>query len=329
MKSEKNLHNNFFKLILREINLLVLILILTFSVTIIFTIIQNNKIKETYSKATLIFPATEKFSIAQIAQDNFYVKDNSIFFSVAPVLVFSPETLRERFNVNFTSNLISIKNFQNFLDLEASSNYAQSLKQKKIDIEDYFDENNLEISNSPVDQRRKFVFVFSLKHPLDFDGIDFLKNYIEFTKNNILNDYIKLRLESINSVILLLKNNLEINQKIKLGDKFNNDIRIEFFKLFLDQIYTNNDEINDSREVLFDYLVNLDDISIIKKIEILEFIKKNVSNFEYEPISEISTEEYFEINLILRSILLGTLVSFVIFFSVIFFKQIYKNFLNK
>ena len=288
MKIKKNFNNNnFYRLIFEEIYLLLFILIIAFSVTIYLSIKETNKIKETYSKATIILPPTEVFSIAQIAQDNFYLKDSSLFLKAGP------ESLRERFNINFNSNLISFNNLQKFLNLETSSNYIQSLKQKNINIKNYFEPNNLEITNSSIDHKRKFLFVLSLKHPLDLDGEDFLKSYIEFTKNNILNDYVNLRVDAVNRVILLLKNNLEITQKLDSMDKYAEDNRIKFFQLFLDQIYNTENEIGD-KDILFNYLANLDQKSVTKKIEILEFIKKDISYFDYEPILEINTEQYLE-----------------------------------
>ena len=71
-----------------------------------------------------------------------------------------------------------------------------------------------------------------MKHPLDLDGEDFLKSYIEFTKNNILNDYVNLRVDAVNRVILLLKNNLEITQKLNSMDKYAEDIKLNFFSYF-------------------------------------------------------------------------------------------------
>ena len=94
MKIKKNFNNNnFYRLIFEEIYLLLFILIIAFSVTIYLSIKETNKIKETYSKATIILPPTEVFSIAQIAQDNFYLKDSSLFLKAGP------ESLRERFNI--------------------------------------------------------------------------------------------------------------------------------------------------------------------------------------------------------------------------------------
>ena len=167
-----------------------------------------------------------------------------------------------------------------------------------------------------------------MKHPLDLDGEDFLKSYIEFTKNNILNDYVNLRVDAVNRVILLLKNNLEITQKLDSMDKYAEDNRIKFFQLFLDQIYNTENEIGD-KDILFNYLANLDQKSVTKKIEILEFIKKDISYFDYEPILEINTEQYLEKNFLYRNVVLSTLISFVVFFSIIFFKQIYRDLINK
>ena len=330
MQIKKSLvRNNFFKLIIGEIYLLVSIIIIAVSISIYISIKQSSKIKEFNSKATIILPSTELFFIAQIAQDSSYLSGSSLLLDVGA------EALRERFNIKFTSNLMSLSNLQNFLDLEDSSDYDQLFKKKNLNMKNYFRQNKITIAASPIDKNRKFVFILNLKHPLGLEGESLLKSYINYTKDNILNDYVKLRLDAANRVITSLKNNLEINKKYKSMDEYAEDNAAEFYRIFLEQSL-NKKDLSTSEAMLFNYLQsnnnllsNLSDISINKKIEILEFNKKNIGYFDYEPVLELTTVQYFENNQIHRNVVVVILISFVIFFSVIFFKQIYKDYLNK
>lgn len=323
MKIKKNLINNsFLKSAFREIHLLIIILLVAFSLSFYISKKQTPMIKETYSKATISLPQIEMFSNYHISYNIF--SNNEL----------DPRLLRQRFNIDFTTSLISSNNLEKFLDLETNYNYIQFFKQKGMDIKNYFNQNNFEISASPIDKGRQFIFIISMKHPVGLNDFSFLQNYIEFTKNIILNEYIKESLVSINRLILLLQNNLDKSKNYNASNENDVDNRIKLFKLLVDEFI--NDEVDDtntnnlnSKSRILDYFTGLENKSIIGKIDFLNTMKKDISNIDYDPIIEIRTIEYYERNLFYRNFVLSILISFVVFFSIIIFKQAYKEFLRK
>lgn len=323
MKIKKNLDTiNFLKLLLSEIQLLILILFAAISLAVYISKTQVPMIKETNTKATISLPPLEIFAIHNISHNIYFEK------KVVSNEELNENYMKEKFKINLFSNLMSSKNLKNFLDIETNSIYIKFFEQNGLDIKNYFDQNKFEIISSPIDKRRKFIFIISMRHPLGLNELDFLQNYIEFTKDNLLEEQIVNSVNRVDRIRELLQNNFDKNKNLNSLNKNNEDNRIKLFKILLDE-FTNNNENNISNDQILDYLTAADNKLIIDKIEFLDSMKNQILITDYDPILEIKTIPYFEINLIYRNIAVSILISFIVFFSIIFFKQAYKDFLKK
>ena len=321
----KDSNKSVLKLIFKEIYLLVVILIVAISIAFFISKNQTPKIKETYSKAILFLPPIELFSTYHnILFDKNFTSGKDMNSALS----------QKRYNINFISTLVSLKNLNNFLDLETSINYSKFFKQIDLDVKNYFNQNNFEIVSSPLDKDKQFIFILSIKHPLGLEKSDFIQNYIKFTKNNLLNEQIELSKASINSISLYLQHNLQLNKKIniQLNKKINindenskNSRRFKVLKLLVDEFYNENEGVSDT----LNYLVRLEDEEINKKILFLNGVKEKINQIDYNPIQEIRTIPYIEINFIYRNIILSIIISFVSFFSILIFKELYKDYLKK
>ena len=60
-----------------------------------------------------------------------------------------------------------------------------------------------------------------------------------------------------------------------------------------------------------------------------EKTKKKITNFTLEPSFEISSNLYIEKNNIKKNLVISLLLGFIVFFSILIFKQFYKNILEK
>ncbi len=322
MKIKKNLGIIYFlKLLLSEIQLLILILFAAISLAVYISKTQVPMIKETNTKATISLPPLEIFAIHNISHNIYFEK------IVVSNRELDANTMQEKFKINLFSNLMSSKNLKNFLDIETNSIYIKFFEQNGLDIKNYFDQNKFEIISSPIDKGRKFIFIISMRHPLGLNELDFLQNYIEFTKDNLLEEHIVNSVNKLDRIRELLQNNFDKNKNLNSLNKNNEDNRIKLFKILLDE-FTNN-ENNISNDKILDYLTAADNKLIIDKIEFLDSMKNQILITDYDPILEIKTIPYFEINLIYRNIAVSILISFIVFFSIIFFKQAYKDFLKK
>ena len=323
MKIKKNLDTiNFLKLLLSEIQLLILILFAAISLAVYISKTQVPMIKETNTKATISLPPLEIFAIHNISHNIYFEK------KVVSNEELNENYMKEKFKINLFSNLMSSKNLKNFLDIETNSIYIKFFEQNGLDIKNYFDQNKFEIISSPIDKRRKFIFIISMRHPLGLNELDFLQNYIEFTKDNLLEEHIVNSVNKLDRIRELLQNNFDKNKNLNSLNKNNEDNRIKLFKILLDE-FTNNNENNISNDQILDYLTAADNKLITDKIEFLDSMKNQILITDYDPILEIKTIPYFEINLIYRNIAVSILISFIVFFSIIFFKQAYKDFLKK
>lgn len=322
MKIKKNLGIIYFlKLLLSEIQLLILILFAAISLAVYISKTQVPMIKETNTKATISLPPLEIFAIHNISHNIYFEK------IVVSNRELDANYMQEKFKINLFSNLMSSKNLKNFLDIETNSIYIKFFEQNGLDIKNYFDQNKFEIISSPIDKGRKFIFIISMRHPLGLNELDFLQNYIEFTKDNLLEEHIVNSVNKLDRIRELLQNNFDKNKNLNSLNKNNEDNRIKLFKILLDE-FTNN-ENNISNDKILDYLTAADNKLIIDKIEFLDSMKNQILITDYDPILEIKTIPYFEINLIYRNIAVSILISFIVFFSIIFFKQAYKDFLKK
>ena len=54
-----------------------------------------------------------------------------------------------------------------------------------------------------------------------------------------------------------------------------------------------------------------------------------MANLTVEPFFEINTNLYIEKNNIKKNLVISLLLSFIVFFSILIFKQFYKNILEK
>lgn len=329
MKIKKNLViPNYLKLLFSEIQLLILILFAAISIAVYISKSQVPMIKETYTKATVSLPPLEIFASSQISHNIYFDK---IFVSNKGL---DSKVMKEEFKVDLILNLMSFKNLKNFLNIETSSIYIKFFEQNGLDIENYFEQSfeiipyPIEIISSPIDKKRQFIFIVSMRHPLGLDELGFLQNYIEFTNDNLLEEHIANSASTINGIIEQLQKNFDKNKILNSLNEINEDNKIKLFKILSDEFF-NNTENNITEDKILDFLTVEDNQLIIKKIEYLDYMKKKTLITDYELILEIKTIPYFEINLIYRNIAVSFLISFIVFFSIIIFKQTYKDFFKK
>ena len=281
MKIKKNLVITYYlKLLFSEIQLLILILFAAISIAVYISKSQVPMIKETYTNVTVNLPPLEFFASYHIS--------HNIYFDNMVVSNSDSNSMKERFKVNLISNLMSFKNLKNFLDIEKSSIYIKFFEQNGLDIKKYFDQYEFEIISSPIDKERQFIFIVSMRHPLGLNELGFIQNYIEFTKDNLLEEHIVNSVSTIDRIRELLQNNFDKNETLNSLNEINENNRIKLFKILLEEL-TNNTENNISNYKILDYFTGENNQSIIEKIEFLDSMKKQILITDYEPILEIKT----------------------------------------
>jgi hypothetical protein len=285
--NNKNTNNtteiSLLKSIIEEKYLLVIILIIFSLLSIYLGFEEQKKLKETNTQAIVRAPYKDFFLIAEPLLNSEHFNDNINQDTLKKEILLSSI---DKFNFDLSLNLSSVSNLNYFLNQKINSEYLQGLIKNGIKVEEYFKGENFKIMNIPNDNSGRFGFVLLIKHPLDFNAKDFLKDYIDFTFKKTVNEYIRSKLSLAESIILNLQKNIKIKK-------------------------------------------NSSNSELLEKIIIVEEKKKEIANLTVEPFFEINTNLYIEKNNIKKNLVISLLLSFIVFFSILIFKQFYKNILEK
>lgn len=295
-------------LILKEKYLLIFILTISISLTLILNYKQSSKLKEINTRVFIELP-TNGHELFLITNDllgpnvNNYANDGFKYY-----------------RNKFFYDLISIDSLINFLNKEKNSKYLETFNKYNLDPRLYLARRVKTETDSKFDSN--FVITFLITHPVNFDISNFLKDYINDISYITKSNFIDAKLEISNNILEILKKKYEIKKKIENNSKNNNQIEKDIKILNLVDI--NNDNLNNVFSPFFSD-ISLDRISM--QIELVSNIADKISKITFEPNFRFESEIYSKKKSILRDLVLSILISFVIFFSILTFKQFFKKFL--
>jgi len=255
-----------------------LAIIIIFGLLFYFYGFYLNKTKNLKGEITIINPNSEVFKAYR------YVYSNS------------SKEINEEFIINLNSNILHFENLDIFLEQsEGFESFKIFLKSKNTTASKYFKNGkfkNYEKNNLIF--RNKFILVC----PKELDCINFLTNYIEFSKNKTINEFKK-------NLKFLIENRIDLSLEIIKS------FRPEDPKLIIGK---------NTEETAFADVVNKD--SKLLSLEIIYFkellLKLEIDKFNYNHLlnsASFTTSLYTRLHPLIMSLLgifFGIFLSFVV-----------------
>jgi LPS O-antigen subunit length determinant protein (WzzB/FepE family) len=214
----------------------------------------------------------------------------------------------KQFILDFNLKLLSLDNLERFVEQSNEfDDFKEYLKIKKMTPKKYFQNNKF---GQFKEKNQTIVNKYFLIFPKELDGITFINNYVEFTKNRQI-------IEHENKLKLLIKDDIEVFQQALVSAKL-----VNLENPVLIAIDPRN-TIANSPEFLFYRGSKI----LTQQITNFEKMLSNLENnkLNYNPIldkaSVLSVVSKFSFLYIVAGLIFGFFLSFVI----IFFKALNKN----
>ncbi|WP_440675416.1 hypothetical protein [Candidatus Pelagibacter sp. HIMB1593] len=310
MKNKKinsEIESSLIYLIFKEKYLLIFILALSISFTILFNHKQSSKMQEINTSVFVELPTS--------GHELFYLTNSLL----GPSVNDSTNDGFKYYRNKLSYDLISIENLINFLNLEKNLKYLKIFNKNNLDARSYLAGKFEAEIDSKFDA--DFLVTFFLTHPVDFDVTNFLKDYIQYISFKTKSEFINSKLKLSNEILEILNRKYEIKKEIENNSKNKNQSEKDLKILNLVDKYNNN--YYSVSEIFSD--LSLEDISL--QIKLVNEINNKISKITFEPNFRFETELYHDQNNLIRNLLLSIIVGFVIFFSLLTFKQVFKKFL--
>lgn len=320
---KKNLNNSesitFLKDLYAQKYLFLIILVLFTLSTIIFYNF-NNKIKKAKTQVTISYPSMDMFiAIDSLHESIFSLSQNKDIEGLG-VQNFS----YKKFNYDFTSALANQNNLINYLNKQTNADYLKIFNEQSLDPKSYFIGKNFEVTKHPKDLRNNFSdlrnnfsFILSLNHPLNFNAKEFLKGYVNYHKEKTLSQYIKNSEKKISNLATSFSFFKNFQSLIHSQELQNTNCLLEV------------DECLESQKKYLEYFDSRDQITDMIKNKLVKGVKQFSNNFSYEPILEINTQNVNYSNRLITNLIVSSLLSFILFFAIILFKEFFKDLLKK
>jgi len=255
---------------------------------------KNFQIKSVISEPSrLIF---EPYNLTFYGPENLAYRSNSN--NLENSLQIKKNYLQSQFVISFNQKIQSTYNFNDFIN--QNNEFKKFYKSKNINLEEYFNKSNFftksNFNKTGNKDKNSGLFYYYFIFPKEFPGDIFLKDYIQFTKNKTIVEFVIEIRETIKNVIQQDENLLEIK-------KANYDSSGD---------YKNFNELSDK---------------IKQNRDILKTV--NYKNFDYNPfLLEISKPTPAVKNSEFLYSLLGLFLGFFLSLIVIFFKNFKSIILN-
>lgn len=184
-------------------------------------------------------------------------------------------------NQEYNISILSVDNLTNFfIQNENLDEFKVYLKKNNIVTRKYFLNR---IKNVSGKNNNPLKYTFTFLPPLS--GEDFLNDYVVFTKNNILNKQKKQIIKKIENEIEILKENLEIAEKLDIDFKTGPKFDFKNLKLQPEHKISKLESENDNLFYLGKSVINF---QLKKKEKLLKDM--NEFNFNFNPFIDKASE---------------------------------------
>jgi hypothetical protein len=223
----------------------------------------------------------------------------------------------ERYHFNFSVALSSQNNLIDYLNKEISADYLKILNEHSIDPKIYFVGNNFEITKHPRDLKNSHSFIISMKHPQNFNAIEFLREYVDYHRDRLISQYTKNLEDSISNALIAfpVNNFIQYSNLIQAAKETNCLSEIE--------------KCLENQKKAIEYFNNNQQIEETFNKILLTGVKQLSKNILYEPILEIKTENVKKYNNVIKNLILSSMFSFLLFLAIVLFKDFLRDVLKK
>jgi hypothetical protein len=289
---------------------LFLIILALFTLSSVFFTNNNQKIKEANTQVTINYPNMEMFMPIDAIPER--------LFSVSQYKDIAIKNYSyKKFNFDFSSALTSQNNLINYLNKQINADYLKIFNEYSINPKFYFIGENFEVIQHPRDLRNNFSFILSMNHPLNFNAEEFLKDYVYYYKEKILSQYTKNAEDIISNLVTSFSFYKDVQSHL-------NSPKIQDSNCLLEV-----EGCLENQKKIIEYFDRKDQIAETLRNNLLKGVKQFSNNFSYEPILEIKTENISNSNNLIKNLIISSLLSFVLFFTIILFKEFFRDLLKK
>jgi hypothetical protein len=297
--------------IAKEKYLLAFVLIVSILFTVTLHYKESSKFQEISTKAFIELPnsSNELFLLSNELTNSYGNKSFNNDFKY--------------FKNKFSYKLSSLDNLLDFLSQEKNLKHLKNFSKNNLNP-DQFLKINYTVSKDP-EFDADFLITILMIHPKDFDAKFFLNDYFKFVNSETMSEFINSKLKLSYNILEILYKKEEIRKDIENNKMKKLEIETLDDNEILNLFNLYKGVLSKSDVSLFSLDASLDEINM--HISLVKKLTDSIRKISFEPNFEIQSDLYLRQNYLIRNLALSFLISFVIFFSIISFKQVFKKLL--